>query len=339
MWRRLLAIAVVFALICGAFAGYAAWRVGSWLETRVNPAALPVIVVVPPGASFRQVVGRLERAGLIDDPLLMRLWARLRGLDRGVRSGEFLFDRALTPAEVLAKLHRSESFTRRVTIPEGFTARQIREELEGAGLGGRDAFRCAMEDPALLAEYGLPATGVEGYLFPDTYDFVPGTPPEQVVRRMLDRFREVSAGLAERRLAAGMSEEEMVILASVVEKETGAEGERARVSGVFHNRLRKGMKLQSDPTIIYGRDGNWRKPITKSDLANPHPYNTYAHTGLPPGPIANPGKAALAAAVDPAETDAIFFVSRNDGTHVFSRTLREHNRAVQKFQRGKKKRR
>ena len=188
-------------------------------------------------------------------------------------------------------------------------------------------------DSRLLAEFGLPVTGIEGYLFPDTYDFEPGTAPREVVRRLLERFRRVSASLAEKREAAGMSEEEMVILASVVEKETGSAGERALVAGVFHNRMRRGMKLQSDPTIIYGRDGEWSRPITRSDLANPHPYNTYAHAGLPPGPIANPGKAALEAAVSPQATKALYFVSRNDGTHVFSRSLKEHNRAVRKYQR------
>jgi UPF0755 protein len=220
-----------------------------------------------------------------------------------------------------------------VTIPEGHTARQIREALERAGLGGRDAYECVMRSPDLLAEFGLPASGIEGYLFPDTYEFDPGVPPETVVRRMLTRFREVSAELAGQRQRAGMSEEEMVILASVVEKETGAASERPLVAGVFHNRLRLGMKLQSDPTIIYGRDGDWARPITKSDLAAPHAYNTYAHAGLPPGPIANPGRAALAAAISPEQTAALFFVSRNDGTHVFSSSLDEHNAAVRKHQR------
>jgi UPF0755 protein len=330
--NRFLVFLGILVLVAGAAAGYGAWRLRTWLHTPVRAAA-PVVVVIPPGASFRGIAGRLARAGVVDQPLLLRAWARYSKADRGVHSGEFLFDRALTPLEVLDKLHGSESFPRRVTIPEGLTARQVGEVLEEAGLGGRDVYRCVMRSPALLAEFALPSTGIEGYLFPDTYDFEPGTPPEAVVRRMLERFREVSAELAERREAAGMSEEEMVILAAVIEKETGAEGERPRVAGVFHNRLRKGMKLQSDPTIIYGRDGEWSRPITRSDLADPHPYNTYAHPGLPPGPIANPGRAALAAAVSPAETDALYFVSRNDGTHVFSRTLRAHNREVRKYQR------
>ncbi len=335
--RRFLALILLLVALAGALAGYGAWRLQVWLHTPVGPENLPVAVVVRPGATFRQIAERLHRAGIIDEPVWMRMWARYQGADRGVRSGEFVFRRAMTPLEVLEKLHTSESRAQRVTVAEGLTARQIAEVLERAGLGGRDVYECLMRAPDLLAEYDLPASGIEGYLFPDTYDFELGTDPGAVVRRMLDRFRAVSAELADRRRAAGMSEAEMVILASVVEKETGSGGERARVAGVFYNRLRRGMKLQSDPTIIYGRDGDWRKPILKSDITNPHLYNTYVHGGLPPGPIANPGRAALEAAIVPEPTDALFFVSRNDGTHVFSRTLREHNRAVNQYQRRRKK--
>ncbi len=330
--RTILRVFGVVAAIALLLLGYAAWRVDGWMKLAVAPPR-PVVVVVPSGASFRETAERLRRAGVVERPLWLRLWARATGADRLVRSGEFLFSEPLTPDEVLAKLRGSESFARRVTIPEGLTARQIRGALERAGLGGRDVYECVMKDPELLAEFGLPATGMEGYLFPDTYEFAPATPPREVVERMLRRFSEVSAQLAEQRRDSGLSEEEMVVLASVVEKETGRDGERAMVAGVFHNRMRLGMKLQSDPTIIYGRDGDWSKPIRRSDLANTQPYNTYVHTGLPPGPIANPGRAALEAAVAPAATKALYFVSRNDGTHVFSKSLRDHNRAVRKYQR------
>ena len=312
--------------------GFAVWRVHGWLNAAIAPDS-PVVVVIPAGSSFRQVSARLGAAGVVEQPFLLRIWARATGADRGVRSGQFLFERPLTPVQVLAKLRGSESFARRVTLPEGLTAEQIRGLLEAAGLGGRDVYECVMRDPALLASFALPATGIEGYLFPDTYRFEPGTAPLQVVRRMLERFREVSAELAAERAASGMSEAEMVILASVIEKETGSAGERARIAGVFHNRMRLGMKLQSDPTVIYGRDGDWSKPIRRSDLADPQPYNTYVHAGLPPGPIANPGRAALRAAVSPAATKDLYFVSRNDGSHEFSRSLRQHNNAVRKYQR------
>jgi UPF0755 protein len=189
-----------------------------------------------------------------------------------------------------------------------------------------------IEDARLLQAYGLPATGVEGYLFPDTYAFEWAMTPDAVVRAMLDRFREQSADLAERRMAAGLTEGEMVTLASVIEKETGRAEERALISGVFHNRLRDGMLLQSDPTVLYAL-GTPGGRLTRADLAHPSPYNTYVHPGLPLGPIANPGRAALEAAIEPLSTDALYFVSRNDGSHEFSRSLDEHNRAVRRFQR------
>jgi len=330
--RAVLKILATLVLLVGGTGIAAAWFFQEWLHEPVAAEAA-VVVVIPPGTAFRQVAERLRWAGVIRHPLLLQGLARYTGADRDVRSGEFLFDKALTPGEVLEKLRGSETFARRVTVPEGLTARQVRETLEQAGLGGRDVYECIMTSPELLADHGLPASGIEGYLFPDTYDFEPGTPPEVVVRRMLERFREVSAELAERRQAAGMSEEEMVILASLIEKETGAITERRRIAGVFHNRMSGGMKLQSDPTVTYGRDRDGTRPISKAELAEPHPYNTYAHFGLPPGAIANPGRAALSAAVDPEATDALYFVSRNDGTHVFSPTLRDHNEAVQKHQR------
>lgn len=332
MIRRLSLALLVVALGVATGTGAAAWYFWAWLQRPVAAKA-PVVVVIPPGASFRQVSERLAWYGVIDHPLLLQAWARYTAADRAVRSGEFLFDRPLPPGEVLEKIRGSERFARRVTIPEGLTARQVREALEQAGLGGSDVYECAMNTPSVLAEFGLPATGVEGYLFPDTYDFELGAAPDAVVRRMIERFRQVSGELARQREALGMSEREMVILASIIEKETGAGGERERVAGVFHNRMSSGMKLQSDPTILYGRDGDWSRPITKSELVDPHPYNTYAHAGLPPGPIANPGRAALAAAVSPEATRALYFVSRNDGTHEFSETLGEHNDAVRRHRR------
>ncbi len=193
-------------------------------------------------------------------------------------------------------------------------------------------FRCVMTDIRLLQEFALPSTGIEGYLFPDTYAFAATSEPLDIVRAMVTRFRQESAALAARRGAAGLSEADMVILASVIEKETGQADERRLISGVFRNRLRLGMPLQSDPTVLYGR-GDPRAPITRADLTDPRSYNTYVHRGLPPGPIANPGRAALEAAIDPAATTALYFVSRNDGSHEFSDTLDAHNRAVRQFQR------
>jgi len=330
MRRALAWIGVALIAAALSAAGAAAW---AWhaLHAPHAPAAPGIVVVVPAGESFRAVALRLHAAGVVRHPWLLAAWARWTGLDRSVHRGEFRFDGARAPVDVLALLQSPSDGAAPVTIPEGFTAEQIAALLETRGFGGRDVFHCAMQDPALLLEFALPATGVEGFLFPDTYAFETAMPPVEIVRAMLARFRRQTADLGARRAAAGLSETEMVTLASVIEKETGLAAERPVIAGVFHNRLRIGMPLQSDPTVIYGR-GEARGPITRADLAGTSPYNTYVHRGLPPGPIANPGRAALEAAIAPAATEAFYFVSRNDGSHVFSATLDEHNRAVRKFQ-------
>ncbi|MDX2166407.1 MAG: endolytic transglycosylase MltG [Deltaproteobacteria bacterium] len=329
--RRALVWCGGVALLLAAVAAGGAWWAWRALHTPVAPTAPGMVVVVPSGESFRAVTNRLHAAGVLPHPWLLAAWARLTGLDRSVRSGEFRFDTPRSPLEVLTLLQSPTDSGALVTIPEGLTAEQIAALLEERGYGGRDVFRCAMQDAALLLEFALPASGVEGFLFPDTYAFALATPPVEIVRTMLTRFRQQANELAARRTAAGLSEVDMVTLASVIEKETGQPAERPLISGVFHNRLRLGMPLQSDPTVLYGR-GAARGPITRADLAADNPYNTYVHKGLPLGPIANPGRAALEAAIAPTATDALYFVSRNDGSHTFSATLDAHNRAVRLYQ-------
>jgi UPF0755 protein len=263
---------------------------------------------------------------------VLRWWARWRGLDHLIRSGDYRFEAPLSPLRVLAVLRSPAASWHRVTIPEGSTLNQVAALLADAGFGGADQFLCLARDIRLLARLDVPASGLEGYLFPDTYAFAWSTPSEQILTTMVERFHEQAATLERQRREAGMSEQDMVVLASLIEKETGAAGERAVVSAVFHNRLQLGMPLQSDPTALYGREV--LGPPTAADLAVESPYNTYLHHGLPLGPICNPGRAALEAAVDPAKVPYLYFVARNDGTHAFSRTIEEHNRNVARFQRG-----
>jgi len=291
-------------------------------------------VSIAPGMPFRSVAVALEHAGVLRHPFLLAAWARYAGLDRGVRSGDYVIDRPITPLEILALLRSPSRSLAWLTVPEGYTADQVAALLEREGFGGADLFVCAMRDPLLLRQLDLPATGVEGYLFPDTYAFTLAAAPADIVRAMVVRFREHSRQLAAQRIAAGLTEAEMVTLASLIEKETGRTEERALVSGVFHNRLRRGIPLQSDPTVIYALE-KFGDRLTRADLETPSPYNTYRHTGLPIGPIANPGRAALEAAVNPTDTPALYFVSRNDGSHQFSASLDEHNAAVQRYQRGR----
>jgi UPF0755 protein len=300
-----------------------------------TPVELPpggAMVFVARGEPFRITSARLQAAGVLRHAWPLRVWARWKGLDRLVRSGEYRFDHPLAPMDVLPILRSPTAALHPVTIPEGSTLNQVASLFAAAGFAGPDQFLCLARDPDFLAALDLPASGLEGYLFPDTYAFAWSTPPEQILTAMVHRFHERTAGLDARRRAAQMNEHDMVILASVIEKEAGATHEQALVSGVFHNRLRLGMPLQSDPTAVYGRDV--RGAPTAADLTVESPYNTYLHSGLPRGPICNPGLTALTAAVAPEPVPYLYFVSRKDGTHVFSRTLEEHNRAVARYRRG-----
>jgi len=327
LFRGILLLGLVFLLLA---AGTLAW---AWhdLTTPVEPPVGGAVISIAPGESFRVTSARLQAGGVVRHALVLRLWARWNQLDRLVRSGEYRFDRALSPVEVLALLRSPTSALHRVTIPEGSTLRQVAALFAGAGFGSTDQFLCLANDPHFLLSVDAPASGLEGYVFPDTYAFAWSTPPEQILRTMVEHFREQTAPLQPLRLDAGLSQESLVVLASIIEKEAGVAEERALVSAVFHNRLRLGMPLQSDPTATYGRDV--RGLPTAADIDVESPYNTYLHPGLPPGPICNPGLAALRAALAPAQVPYLYFVSRNDGTHVFSRTLEEHNRAVARFQR------
>jgi UPF0755 protein len=325
---------LLIAVLAGS--GIAVWL---WRDLS-TPAPLPpggALVSVAPGETFRVTAERLQAAGVVRHGWIVRLWARWQGADRFVRGGDYRFDHPLSPMEILTVLRSPTAALHRVTIPEGSTVSQVAGLLAAAGYGGADVFLCVARAPDFLAGLDLPASGMEGYLFPDTYAFAWSTPPEQILTAMTQRFREQTASLQAQRQASGMSEAAMVILGSIIEKEAAAVTERALISAVFHNRLRLGMPLQSDPTTVYdhdGRDAPTHGAPTRADLAVDSPYNTYLHGGLPPGPICNPGRAAMAAAVAPADVPFLYFVARNDGTHAFSRTLEEHNRAVVRFQRG-----
>jgi UPF0755 protein len=331
--RRLLYLLLVLIGVGAAVAG-GAWYSWRALNTPVRPPGSGVVVSIQRGAPFRSVAQQLRRAGILRHPILLATWAQFIGADRSVRSGEYRVAEAVSPLQLLELLQSPSRALRWVTIPEGFTVDQIADLLEEKKFGGRDVFVAAMQDASLLTELELPASGVEGYLFPDTYAWEWAMEPGEIVRAMLSRFQQESAALREARIAAGLTEHEMVTLASVIERETGKDEERPLISGVFHNRLRIGMPLQSDPTVLYSL-GRTAGRLRRADLANPSPYNTYVRRGLPPGPIANPGSAALRAAIAPAQTAALYFVSRNDGSHQFSDSLAEHNRAVNLYQRRK----
>ena len=302
---------------------------------RTGPALPPAgaTVVVREGDRLADIADRLAGAGVIRSAPLFRVWARLTGRDRTLQPGRYHFERALDVPGVLRTLATGVP-SQDVTIPEGLTVREIATLLESRGLASVDDVTCLATDPEFLLAAGVPGAQLEGYLFPDTYRIAPGMSAREILESMVRRFHERFDVERHRRAAARhLSVDEVVTLASIIEKETGLAAERPLIAAVFANRLRLGMPLQSDPTVIYAIP-EFTGNLTRADLARPSPYNTYVTNGLPPGPIANPGLAALDAAMAPADTAALYFVSRNDGSHEFSATLAEHNRAVARYQRG-----
>jgi UPF0755 protein len=292
-------------------------------------------VEIPPGNGSTPIGERLVAAGVIRDALTFRtaLWMSHQG--RHLKAGEYRFDRAMTPFEVIDKLARGDVYVITVTFPEGQTIADMAKIFEAHGVGTAASFVQAAKDAALIRDLDPVAKDLEGYLFPETYALPRRTDAPKLIAMMVARFKKVlTPELRDAAAARSLSIRQMVTLASIVEKETAKADERPLVAAVYTTRLRIGMPLQCDPTVIYGltKAGRYDGNIHKEDLSFDSPYNTYRYPGLPPGPIASPGRASLDAAVHPADADYLYFVSRNDGSHEFARTLEEHNRNVQKFQ-------
>ncbi|WHZ14264.1 MAG: Murein endolytic transglycosylase MltG [Nitrospira sp.] len=274
----------------------------------------------------------LKREHLIRSSFAFSLLGRTRDIDRKIQPGEYELDAGMASKEILIKLLAGRVVLHPVTIPEGYTMAQIAEVLAAENITDVKEFTKLVRDRSFITTLGVEADSLEGYLFPETYSFARGTKAKDVIKTMVDGLYHVwGADLQEQAARLKLSLHQVLTLASVIEKETGVKDERELIAAVFHNRLRKKIPLQSDPTVIYGLpafDGN----IHKRDLSSLSPYNTYRVQGLPPGPIASPGAHSLRAALFPAQAPYLYFVSRNDGTHHFSSTLAEHNEAVEKYQ-------
>jgi len=313
-----------FLLFCGFFAAFLFLPGGASQE--------PVDIKIEPGEPFSSVVQKLKDSGVISNKTFFSLAATLTARDKKIHWGLYRFDLPVAPWEVLDRMAQGKGVFRRVTIPEGLTVNQIAEVLTQAGIVDKDRFLKQAADPSLLTSLALADEGIEGYLFPDTYSFVPFVSEKDVVAAMVERFRKAfNSAMKQQVEDLDLTPHEIVTLASLIEKETAIQSERPLVSAVFHNRLRLNIPLQSDPTVIYGIK-NFSGNLTRQDLQSQTPHNTYRIRGLPPTPICNPGLSALEAALNPVPVPYLYFVSKNDGSHVFSVTLVEHNQAVRKYQ-------
>lgn len=311
------------------------WLVGDMLHFIRTPASsepAEVVMEVPVGTSVPALSDLLYGQGLVRSAGKFRWLVRFKGAARQIKAGEYQLSTGLRPGELLNKIIRGEVRLHQITFPEGYTLKQMAELLEASKLANAERFVAAATDPSLLRSLGIPAASLEGYLFPDTYRFARGLPVETVLRSFVTMFNQHFGPVQEEQARKlGFTRHQVVILASVVEKETAAAEERPLIAGVFLNRLRRRIRLQSDPTVIYGLrnfDGN----LTRAHLQKDTPYNTYTRGGLPIGPICNPGAASIQAVLNPTSSPYLYFVAKKDGTHHFSTNLVEHNAAVLRHQ-------
>ena len=338
MFRKLLILLFALAFAAISTVGLLYMHLMSWADRPAETAGAEKLFTVTAGQGLRKTANALRQEGLVSDALRFTILARLNKQDKQIKAGEYIFSSAMTPTEILGQMVEGRVHLYRVTIPEGFNLVQIAATVAAAGLTSETDFLKTARDPKTAESLNIQGKTVEGYLFPDTYYFPRGLDSATIIATMVKQFEAAFKPEWRRRAEAlGLSVHEIVTLASIIEKETGVPEERPLIASVFHNRLKKGMRLETDPTVIYGIpdfDGN----IKRRHLETYTPYNTYKIKGLPPGPIASPGALAIEAALYPAQTDYLYFVSKKDGTHHFSKTNKEHNAAVRKYQLRRKKR-
>jgi UPF0755 protein len=339
-WKRILLgllVLLALALIPVAMLGW------SWFKIQrpyQGYEGKEKIVEVEPGMGAGEILERLQQEGVLPDAKLARSYLIYFMDDPAMRAGEYRFRGPLSTPEVLRMLVKGQVLTHSITVIEGLTLEEIASQLDRLGYGRREAFLDLMRSPELVADLDPEAQDLEGYLFPETYSFARSVDERTIVQTLVKTFRERFEKEVRPRLnrnigRGGQSVRQLVTLASIVEKEAQIATERPLIAAVYQNRLDQGIGLMADPTVIYAlkRSGRWNGNIRKEDLRVDSPYNTYRYAGLPPGPICNPGLASLVAASEPADAPYLYFVSRNDGTHVFSETLTEHNRNVNQWQR------
>jgi UPF0755 protein len=338
--KKVLLALLALVVLAGAAAG--GWyvmrerRITAFAATPLTLSA-PVTVDIPSGTGPKVLSRMLAEAGVVSDTDLLYLYIRREELGPKLRAGEYEFTESFTPVQALEKIISGQVKTYHFTVPEGLRVEEILPIVAGSELKlDQHKLEELAANKGFLKKLGVPAGNIEGFLFPDTYTFTRKATEESVLTKMVGRaLEEYRRFDAQRKDGVKLDVLQTFTLASIVEKETGAPEERPHISCIFHNRLKRGMKLQTDPTVIYAMKllrGVYSKNITRRDLETAHPYNTYTMTGLPPGPIASPGAAAIEAALNPQNCDDLFFVSRNDGTHIFCPTLECHEAAVNQWQ-------
>lgn len=321
--KSALLVATLLAVCCLSLLGY-------WFIPIAPPD--PVLIEIESGTSLSQVARQLEQKGVVRSANALKLLARLRNQGSAIHAGRYRFADPADPAEILARLVSGDVEQVSLTIPEGFNLLQIADRIDQEHLGDGKEFLRLCSDPQFIASLVIKADTLEGYLFPETYRFTPGTSERDLVRMMVQhQLARIDTKLLNDAKKLGLDRHQLLTLASIIEKETGQTAEMPIISSVFHNRLRKRIPLQTDPTVIYGIE-NFDGNLTRKHLRTATPYNTYIIRGLPPGPIASPGLSALQAAAHPADTKYLYFVSKGDGHHEFSTTLQDHNRAVRRYQ-------
>lgn len=328
-WRLALGLFALGSTLALGF-GYVTYQ--SLEPVRPGSDETTRLFLIERGQGLVQVARNLEQAGLIKNARVLSLLARFHGDAGNLRAGEYEVSAGWSTRTILDRITSGRVKTYEVVLPEGIRVTEIADKLEAAGLADAADFLATVRDPEFVRSLGIEQGSLEGYLYPETYRLSRHLTAREITRVFVDQFERVWQDIESIAANQSLSRHEIVTLASIIEKETAAPEERPLIAAVFHNRLKKNMRLETDPTVIYGIedfDGN----LTREHLrSRSNPYNTYRIAGLPRGPIANPGIDALRAALEPAETDYLYFVSRNDGTHQFSRTYREHSQAVRKFQ-------
>lgn len=330
-------IRVVLILFIPAVVAYLSYLgMKAYFFTPADPNSTEsVLFEIPSDTSFRKICEDLEAKGLVKHATSLDIISRFQRVDKKIRAGEYSLSKSMKPTEILQILVSGKVFERRVTIKEGVSVWEIGKLVEEAGLVSKEEFNKAITNPELMRQAGIPedSGSFEGYLFPETYSFSRPITPKQIIWTiMAEGAKNWREDFTMRCDELKMTRHEILTLASIIEKESGPNlDELPLISAVFHNRLKQGMKLQADPTVIYGIT-NFNGNLTRQDLETPTPYNTYTNFGLPPGPIANPGLSSIKAALFPEANNTLYFVSNGQGTHVFSSTLEEHNQAVKKYQ-------